>query len=362
MATAVTLVVLAAPTLAQQAPLSEAQRVALLTGPGSINATDVHYQVKATDLGISWEAGGGQIMVAFGDTFGAGWTGPGAGVGDPATLDWRSQTLARSSDGRLADGMSFDHFVTDRPGHAKELIPSLKIDNAEISTIPTGGVSVGARDYLSYMSVRHFGAPGRWTTNYAGIAYSDDNGQTWVDTAAARRPNTPAFDDPFQMVAYDRRDGFVYAFGTPNGRFGSAHVARVPENAVLDQHAYRYWTGAGWQQGSDRIAAPIVPGPVGELSVQYNSVLGVWLMTYLDEAQRAIVLRAALRPEGPWGPAAAVANAQQYPTLYGGFLHPRSDAADLYFTMTQFTSYNVSLMRVRLTADLLTRLLGPSGE
>ncbi len=39
MATAVTLVVLAAPTLAQQAPLSEAQRVALLTGPGSINAT-----------------------------------------------------------------------------------------------------------------------------------------------------------------------------------------------------------------------------------------------------------------------------------------------------------------------------------
>ncbi|MGH3980371.1 MAG: DUF4185 domain-containing protein [Pseudonocardiaceae bacterium] len=353
------MMVLAGPAAAQEAPvLGQAQRVALLTGPGSINATDVRYQVNATDLGIIWGTGRGQVLVAFGDTFGTGWTGPGPGVGDQATIDWRSQTLARSADTDLADGMSFDSFATDRPGHAAELIPSQKINGVEISTIPTGGVSIGGRDYLAYMSVRRFGpGGGRWTTNHAGVAYSDDNGQTWVEAISARRPNTPASDDPFQMVAYAQQDGFVYLFGTPNGRFGDAHLARVPPQDLLDQRAYQYWTGEDWQPGAAQLAVPIVPGPVGELSVHYNSALNAWTMMYLDESQGAIVLRAAPQPTGPWGPAVAVATAEEYPALYGGFIHPYSDGAELYFTMTQYWAYNVSLMRVRLTPDLLDSLL-----
>ena len=55
----------------------------------------------------------------------------------------------------------------------------------EVTIIPTAGVSVpynnayGARQYMSFMSIRSWDTPGRWTTNYSGIAYSDDNGQTW---------------------------------------------------------------------------------------------------------------------------------------------------------------------------------------
>jgi hypothetical protein len=105
-------------------------------------------------------------LVAFGDTFGRGWTGTGTGSGggggDPAVIDWRSNTLARSSDRNPADGMSFNDFVTDRPGHAKELLPSLKQDGVEMTKIPTGGVNVGGRNYLAYMSVRSFTQPGHW--------------------------------------------------------------------------------------------------------------------------------------------------------------------------------------------------------
>jgi hypothetical protein len=343
---------------------TEATEVTRLTGPGSINETDQRYQVKGTDLGIMWTDEQGKIRIAFGDTFGTGWTNSSSGTvgasgtGDtganPEELDWRSNTLARSRDQDPADGLSFDDFVTDRPGHAKELVPSRKRNHEEISTIPTGGVNIAGRDYLAYMSVRHFGEAGRWTTNYNGIVYSDDDGQTWVEALAARRPNTTAYDDRFQMIAYARRDGFVYAFGTPNGRFGAAYLARVPEHQLLDQDSYEYWTApGGWQPGSGTAATAIVPGPVGELSVRYNEAFDSWMMMYLDEDRRAIVLRLAPEPTGPWSTPITMASAHAYPSLYGGFLYPASDGAEIYFTMTRFDQYNVALMRATLPRDAL---------
>ncbi|MGB9282112.1 MAG: DUF4185 domain-containing protein [Pseudonocardiaceae bacterium] len=348
---AATTVTLAAPGAASTVPRGQASRVAGITGAASMNDTQARYDVKGTDLGIMWADDRGQILVAFGDTFGPAWAGTGAPAQDPASIDWRSNTLARSSDRNPANGMVFDDFVADRPGHAKELLPSLKRDGVEMTKIPTGGVNVGGRDYLAYMSVRHFGQPGHWVTNYSGVAYSDDGGQNWVECVGAIRPNTPGLDEQFQMIAYARRDGFVYAFGTPNGRFGDAHLARVPEQRLLDKSAYEYWTGTRWQRGVSAIAAAIVPGPVGELSVRYDEILKSWEMMYLDEARGAIVVRLAAAPTGPWGAPMPVATSRQYPHLYGGFLHPDSTGSDIYFTMTQYDRYNVSLMHARLPVN-----------
>ena len=262
MITAVT-VGLAPSGAADTAPWGQASRVAALTGAQSINATEARYEVKGTDLGIMWTDERGQILAAFGDTFGAGWTGPGSESGDPAAIDWRSNTLARSSDRNPADGMVFTDFVTDRPGHAKELVPSLKREGVEMTTIPTGGVNVGGRNYLAYMSVRQFAQPGRWITNYSGIAYSDDGGQSWVDAPSARRPNIPGFDEKFQMIAYARRDGFVYAFGTPNGRFGDASCRPSAEQRLLDKSAYEYWTGKAGSEAAARSRPRSWRGPSG---------------------------------------------------------------------------------------------------
>ncbi|HEX4100549.1 MAG: DUF4185 domain-containing protein [Pseudonocardiaceae bacterium] len=350
---------LAPPGVAQAVPGGQASRVATLTGAASINETEARYAIKGTDLGIMWTDERGQILAAFGDTFGAGWAGPGAGFGDPAVIDWRSNTLARSSDRNPADGMSFNDFVTDRPGHAKELVPSLKRDGVEMSTIPTGGVNVGGRNYLAYMSVRHFGQPGQWDTNFSGVAYSDDGGQTWQDALGARRLNSPGVDEKFQMIAYARRDGFVYAFGTPNGRFGDAYVARVPEQRLLDLSAYEYWTGQTWLPGTSAVAAAIVPGPVGELSVRYDEVFKSWEMMTMDEPRAAIVVRFAPQPTGPWGAPIPVATASQYPHLYGGFFNPDSNGSNIYFTMTQYDRYNVSLMHATLPAPAVNRAQAP---
>lgn len=352
-ATLAVTVTAAAPGAAQTGPVSQASAVAVITGAKSINATEGRYEVKGTDLGIMWTDERGRILAAFGDTFGSGWAGVSSGFAKPATIDWRSNTLARSTDRNPSDGMSFDNFVTDHPGHAKELLPSLKKDGVEMTKIPTGGINIDGRNYLAYMSIRSFTEPGHWITNYNGVAYSDDNGQTWKEVASTRRENTAALDGKFQMIAYARGDGFVYAFGTPNGRFGDAYVARVSEHQLLDNSAYEYWTGKGWERGSSEIAAPIVAGPVGELSIRYDKELSSWEMMYLDESAKAIVLRLAPSPTGPWGAPIQVATSGEYPDLYGGFLNPDSQGSDLYFTMTQYKSYNVMMMHTKLPASVI---------
>jgi hypothetical protein len=351
------LLVAAAVIPADQSPRAQAsavpapaERVAKLTGPESINDTEARFGLKATDLGILWDNGSGEILTAFGDSYGSGWTGPGGGAGDQATIDWRCNLLLRSKDHNLADGMTLDSAAEDRPGHAKEFLPCKKIDRDEHTVIPTAGISVGKRQYVQYMSVNYWGPAGSWFTNYSGFAYSDDNGETWTKSPTARWQNTKAWDDNFQMVALTKDKGFVYMVGTPNGRFGNAHLARVPEKQVLDKKAWRYWDGRTWST-QERAAVPIAVGPISEVSVQYNAYLGKWLMMYLDEQRASVVLRSASSLTGPWSGEQVVVRGTDFPGLYGTFMHPWSSGPDLYFTMSQWDPYNVFLMHTKLTDD-----------
>jgi Domain of unknown function (DUF4185) len=335
---------------------SLAELVAKLTGYDSINETDTKYQVMGTDLGAIWDNGSGQVLMAFGDTFGEGHVGGGQ-FGE----DWRSNVLARSSDRDLSDGMTFDDMVVDEPGHAKELLASKKIDNDEITVIPNSGVSVGDRQFIHYFSQHHWGP---WNTNYGGLAYSDDNGQNWTKSDVRWENSAPRWDRYFQIGSLVRHEGHVYLFGTGSGRFYDIRLARVREDDMLDLAAWRYWNGAGWgRKESD--AVPVVAAPSGELSVLYNDYLGRWVMMYLDENRAAVVMREAPRLTGPWSGQRVVVRGGEggeWPALYAPFIHPWSAASgeqDLYFAMSQWGPYNVFLLRTRLdravdTANLLS--------
>lgn len=337
------------PAMASEAA-SPATVVAQMTGSDATTDTAAQWAVTGTDLGIMWDDGAGGVLTAFGDTFGQ-WIGPGGGGGD-----WRSNVLLRSTDAELADGMTFDSAVEDRPGHAGEIIPSLKQPGVEHTTIPTAGIEVDGVQYLAYMSVRQWGPPGQWNTNYSRIAYSTDGGATWNSTDGPTWENpgaeTSQGTHPFQMVAFENRDGYVYMFGTPNGRLGAAHVARVAEDAVLDKGAYEYWTGAAWESGdgADVRAAQIVAPNVAELSVRYDEFSQRWLMTYLD-GELDLVLLSAPAPEGPWGNRQVVASFADYPGLYGGYIHPWSPDGELYIALSQWEPYNVFLVKVAIGAD-----------
>jgi hypothetical protein len=199
--------------------------------------------------------------------------------------------------------------------------------------------------YLHYMGVREWGEPGHWTLSRSGWAYSDDKGETWKQPKDA----TWEGDTNFGQAALVNYEGDLYVFGIHGGRYGGVSLARVPQVDVLDMTKYTYWSGNDWAKDVDS-AAEIVPAPVGELSVAWNSFLERWIMLYLHEPQRAIVMRTAERMTGPWSNPITVVSADDYPGLYGAFLHPwASDGETIYFNMSQWVPYNVRLMRVRLT-------------
>jgi hypothetical protein len=341
------------PAAAAGPPL--AVQVAKLTGGDSINETASQYQVMATDLGAMWDNGRGQVLMAFGDTYGEGWDGSGSG---PTTADWRCNVLARSSDTDLSDGMTFDDMVVDEPGHAKQLLDCAKDpqeEHGEHTVIPNSGISVGDRQYLHYFSLSYWGP---WNTNYSGIAYSDDNGETWTKSDV-RWDNTPQWDRSFQIATFAKAGGYVYLFGTVNDRVGALNLARVPEGKVLDQDAYRYWDGRRWQR-DEAAAVPVVTAPSGELSVSYNAYLGRWIMMHPDRYRSALVMREAESPAGPWSGERVIVrggSGQEYPGSYAPFIHPSSatsDSPDLYFGMTLWGPYNVFLMKTTLDRDVDT--------
>ncbi|MEU6645700.1 DUF4185 domain-containing protein [Saccharomonospora sp. NPDC046836] len=322
----------------------ETTRIGQVTGAGSANRTDERFGIVATDLGILWDGDDGRVFVLFGDTYGEGWGGHGAG---PGTADWRRNALAYSTARELGSGLTLDGVVERPGGGAGQVIPSGR--GREVTVIPNGGIAVEGRQYVHYMSVRSWGTPGTWRTSYAGIAVSADGGRTWRKPRSARWPNRWRGDSRFQIGAFARSGEHVYLFGTTNGRRDDAYLARVLPSSLLDTGAYEYFDGTGWTR-RERSATPVFAGPVGEMSVGYNVHFGCWLMMHLDESRQGIVLRSAPELTGPWTHGEVVVSGKEYPAVYGGFLHPWSlMGPDLYYLVSQWGPYNVFLTRSRLT-------------
>ena len=282
-----------------------------MTGANSPNNTKQRFNIGGTDLGIMWDNGikdnpattdvnEHQVLIAFGDTFSH----------EPAIRmgDWRMNTLFRSYDNTLSNGMFVpDGIIHDagtysgspmsEPNWSREIIGNYHYGiGPEVTMIPTAAISVpgagaggATRQYINFMAVRSWDTPGRWTTNYSAIAYSDDNGQNWrvvpassVRSAAVGRSTVPfvSGNQNFQQFAYvkgavvdangvpvkdpvtgqPKTDGYIYAYGTPSGRGGTAYLSRVKEGEILDQTKYQYWNGSTWVANRPSAATPVLPG------------------------------------------------------------------------------------------------------
>ena len=360
--------------------------------------TYTRYTVWGTDVGTMWDNGipdnpatpinEHQVLIAVGDTFGSA----------NMTGDWRPNTIFRSSDTDLSNGMDIPdgQWYTGNmfggaplgpdgyPTRARQVIFPEGLP-AGVTLIPTAGISVptpgsrfGAVQYVSFMSVTQWGAPGAWPTNYSAIAWSDDNGETFHVAPSTVRYNQPwSGNQNFQQSAFVRPgDGYVYMYGTPNGRRGAAYLARVPETDILDLTKYDYYnagsagwfgwgaTPAGWYRNNPSAATPVFgqdtgacgvanPGnQVSEMSVQYNSYLKKYVVLYGDQFNN-IVMRTSDTPQGTWS-TAKVLMPQQSGGIYAPMMHPWSPSttgtgSDLYWNLSLWSEYNVMLLRTDLT-------------
>lgn len=376
--------------------IDETRDVGWVTGPQS--GAD-GFGIAGTDLGIMWDAGyiNGvrAIHVAFGDTFSL----PGMAG------DWRSNALVYSYDQSLGNGLGLEP-----TGYVHQFIPGGQglswLFPTEVTVIPTAGIHANDTQYVNHMSVRQWGVPGSWTTNFSAISQfvAGPNGGQWVLQQSSIRssgwfrsstPYRPG-DQNFQQMAYvkapEAADGepqYIYAFGTPSGRQGSVHLSRVAEEDITDVSKYEYWDGNAWVSSAAH-AAPIIGdstrsaglfgfvvdwandpnvfggylgglfgaktgGNVSEMSVQYNEYLDKYVILYGD-GNNNIQMRIADTPEGEWSAPITLATSQDYPGLYAPMIHPWSGTGELddddhflYWNMSLWGPYNVMLMETDLS-------------
>jgi hypothetical protein len=366
------------------------------------------FNIYGTDLGIMWdnmqEGDTHYILTAFGDTF----------SGPNMTGNWRSNVLLLSTDTKLYNGLSLL-----QTGPAYQFIPSypgaLGLFGSEVTNIPTSGIAVLGKQYVNYMSVKSWDTPGSWTTNYSAVSVYNPTTDKWVvapstiRSAGWFRSSTPyvAGSQNFQQAAYvlepedqvgDDGIRYLYAFGTPSGRQGSAYLSRVAEGSVTDLSQYEYWDGnsSTWVKGNPAVATAVIGsqndtrpiigffvdiandpnvlggvlgglvgakqgGNVSEMSVQYNDYLDKYVVMYGDGANN-VQMRVADTPEGPWSDPIMVASSVQYPGLYAPMIHPWSgtgeltdaagnpDVSNLYWNMSIWGDYNVVMMKTDLSS------------
>jgi hypothetical protein len=357
-------------------------------GDSTLANTLSRYSIYGTDLGIMWDNGipdnpatldinEHQVLIAVGDTFGG-----------PNSADWRANTILRSSDTDLSNGITIPNgqWYTGNwfggaplgpdgfPNRARQVIFASGLP-AGVTLIPTAGISIptpgtefGVTQYMSFMSVTQWGAPGQWTTNYSAIAYSTDNGENWKVAPTSVRYNSPySGNKNFQQAAFvTGNDGYVYAYGTPNGRQGAAYLSRVLPKDILDVSKYEYYskTTKTWYKNNPSAATAVFgqdtgacgvanPGnQVSEMSVQYNKSLKKYVVLYGDQFNN-VVMRTSDTPQGTWS-SAKVLMAQQNGGIYAPMMHPWSPSTqgtgtDLYWNLSLWSDYNVMLMRTDLT-------------
>lgn len=144
--------------------IADNDEVGFLTGHDSINRT-TDYGVGGTDLGIMFSYNN-KVFFIFGDTFSSHHT----------KENWRSNTMAFSTDIDASDNIKFDGWIVDRFNFAKEIIPSKKMNGVEMTCIPTAAIAIDSVIYIHYMSVRQWGKPGEWSVNYSSFATSKSFG------------------------------------------------------------------------------------------------------------------------------------------------------------------------------------------
>lgn len=341
---------------------SRSSIISWVSGPNSPNGTLQRFGISGTDLGIMWDNGNSanrQVLMAFGDTFGYCRV-PGK--------QWRFNVLMRTQSQDLSTGLQVPQGVPGNrysgapvypSGLARQVVNSIRWAPQERGVIPTAGTSVGGVQYMNFMSIRNWGRDGEWSTNYSAIAMSKDNGETWgILPATIRAPAMGTAkgvryipgNEKFQQGAFlQPGDGYVYSYGTPSGRGGAVFVSRVPQGAIPDVTKYQYWAGQDWTPADPAAANPVVPGPVGEMSVQYNDYLQQFLMLYTNGASNDVVARTAPAPQGPWSPEHVLVRAQQIPGgIYAPFLHPWASGKEIYYTLSLWSAYNVLLMHTTL--------------
>jgi hypothetical protein len=211
--------------------------------------------------------------------------------------------------------------------------------------------SDGTRAYVFYDKI--FGGPnGQWDFRSVGRSIAVWNR---LEEPPARPVINPGSEHPTLLFpAGDVQMGhgavveneMLYAFGCESGWLKwPVIVGRVPFDQALERSAWRFYTGNGEWSADWTRAIPVLEG-APMLSVSWNRWLDRYISVYSVPLKNRIVVRTAVRPEGPWSDPLNAADCVEPVTTnqwcYSGLSHDefsREDGRVMYFSYYRETGF-----------------------
>lgn len=158
---------------------------------------------------------------------------------------------------------------------------------------------------------------GKWPDVNHSLAWSDDRGATWKQTAWMFPKGAGNFK-PARFLNFGRDhsgvpedlDGFVYIYGfrqAAQGAGNSTYLSRVPKTTMKDRAAYEFFAGldggqAIWSSDVDAVK-PVFSDPRGvtpTTGVVYHPVLKRFILTSFHTGPGQLGVFDAPQPWGPW--------------------------------------------------------------
>jgi hypothetical protein len=240
---------------------------------------------------------------------------------------WRSDTVSKSTDFDLSDGLSIDSFISSPSGIAKACIEGHHTDKYEMTKIPTGAIEIDGDYYMFYFSKYSWNVSNVHSMNYGGCIKSTDGGQSWsrvydlswadhvVDDSKLEQAKVSdiqvlmnetvdlerdggnvdlAHHEGYrftEIFPYMGNDGYVYLFGMGGYRSSYISLARVKvtDFEIFDKYEYligyddktpKWLTG---REGLDYLSANYEEGYClestgSEMSLCYNKTKKCYML------------------------------------------------------------------------------------
>ncbi len=288
----------------------------------TLNQTASRYGLSGTDNGSSFEYDGNAWFL-FGDSVPTDkFDGKANSNSSLPRTPQNNDSIAYSSD-TVINGCLGLNFITNSIGaYANPRVstdPGQKPVPLRTNEVPEAGITEGSHAYVVFGTDNTASNPTDGPSKAAG-------GANRTVVSVATNISTASFKYLYDLSTNkftyasltDGNDGYIYIWGAHangnNYRHSPAYLARKPDGSMAQSASIQFFSGlnkAGKPQfsNSESSAIPLFKDQpencIGELSVQWNSYLGRWVMLYncADNTAtnpRGVYLRVASNPWGPW--------------------------------------------------------------